>query len=217
MIRLFIVRHGRTAWNAAGRFTGQADPPLDAVGRRQAAILAEILQGIPFTAALTSDLRRVRETAEIILTGRGLSPVSAPRLREASFGEWEGLTYAEIAARDRERLKSWEADPPRTPPPGGESLEELAARLGTLLAELSAGREGQNVLLVTHGGPARVLLCLTLGVPLERHWRFGLANGGLAVLEFYEGEGILVELRNPVGPGGKAGTRLRRFWEPSRS
>ncbi|MCL6613765.1 MAG: alpha-ribazole phosphatase [Firmicutes bacterium] len=199
MIRLLIVRHGRTSWNEAGRFIGQMDPPLDAAGRAQAEALAELLKGVPFEAAFTSDLRRAEETAEIILRGRSLSPFSDPRLREASFGEWEGLAYTEIAARDRERLKRWEADPRQTPPPGGESLNDLAARLRTLLAELLGDHEEQNILLVTHGGPARVLLCLALGVPLEKHWKFNLANGGLAEVEFHGGEGILVELRNPGG------------------
>ncbi|MGQ9779611.1 MAG: alpha-ribazole phosphatase [Bacillota bacterium] len=202
MTRLFLVRHGRTAWNAAGRFTGQMDLPLDEAGRAQAEALAELLAGVEFDLAITSDLTRAEETARRILAGRKVPLFFDPRLREASFGRWEGRTYAEIAAEDPVLLKTWEDDPERVAPPGGESLADLAARVGTVLAEVLREHEGATVLFVTHGGPARVLLCLVLGVPLERHWQFGLGNGGLAILEFYDREGILMGLWNPpFAPG----------------
>lgn len=189
MTRLLVVRHGRTSWNEMGRFTGQMDPPLDAAGRAQARALARLLRGVRIDLALTSDLIRAEETARTILEGRGLPLLLEPRLREASFGRWEGLTYAEIAAEDPDLLKAWEDDPLHAAPPGGESLADLAARVGAVLDELLRDRGDATVLAATHGGPARVLLCLALGVPLARHWQFGLGNAAWRSWSFTTGRG----------------------------
>ena len=99
MGRWFLVRHGETDWNAAGRAQGQSQVPLNAAGRAQARALATRLRPLRFSAAYASDLRRVTETAAAILYGRDLPLVPSPALREKCFGEWEGMTFAELEAR----------------------------------------------------------------------------------------------------------------------
>ena len=99
MGRWFLVRHGETDWNAAGRAQGQSQVPLNAAGRAQARALAARLRPLRFTAAYASDLCRVTATAAAILHGRELPLVTLPALREKSFGEWEGMTFAEVETR----------------------------------------------------------------------------------------------------------------------
>ena len=94
-----VVRHGRTAWNAAGRFQGQSDVPLDDEGRAQARAVGTMLASDAFDRAFASDLSRASETARIVLGERDVSLVLDERLREMRFGEWEGLVWNEIVER----------------------------------------------------------------------------------------------------------------------
>jgi len=101
MTFLFLIRHARSTWNAEGRMQGQADPPLDDVGREQARALAERLRGEPFRAIYSSPQARARQTAEIAFA-RHNPPVPITfddRLKERDLGEWTGLTIAEVEAR----------------------------------------------------------------------------------------------------------------------
>lgn len=151
---LLLARHGETDWNAAGRWQGHADPPLNAVGRRQAEELAVVLAPSPPHAVYSSDLVRARETAVIVAQRLGLGGVvTDERLREVDVGEWSGLSMAEVEARyprgaDRRRAggTGWER---------GESYEVMAGRVLAALRELAAAHEGETLLVVTHGGPLR--------------------------------------------------------------
>ncbi len=208
MVRLMLVRHGQTAWNAAGRYQGQTDVPLSDVGRRQAQALGRRLAAEEIHAVYASDLRRAGETAEIIArsradVGRPPWPMHAePRLREMAFGAWEGLTYEEITARDPQGLAAWQADSLHVAPPGGETLTQLAARVRSLLDDVVAAHSGQAsapsrcVLLVAHGGLLRVLLCLALGLAADFHWRFHLDVASLSALLLYDTDAVLVGLND---------------------
>src|SRR2546425_2921355 len=96
---LLLVRHGETDWNREGRFQGHADPPLNDLGRKQAAELAATLAGEEVTAVYASPLRRAFETAELIASARGLRPVPVEALREVDVGSWQALAPAQVAAR----------------------------------------------------------------------------------------------------------------------
>lgn len=177
-MELLCVRHGQTAWNAARRFQGQTDVPLDTEGRLQAAALAAHLRGVPIDRALSSDLSRARETAETILAGRGIDLGVEPRLREMRFGEWEGLDWSQITERHPDLPKDSWSDPRRYIPAGGESFEEVNARVGALVEELraSAGSE-ERILLVTHAGVLHSLFAVLrpAGLPPLR-LRFATAS-----------------------------------------
>lgn len=157
MTHLYLVRHGETAWNAEGRYQGQANPALNEQGIAQAHRLAEMLRGIEFDVAYTSDLERARSTAEII-GGDEIFFFTDPRWRELSFGAWEGKRFEEIAEHDSERLRDWVKDPTGNPPPEGESLRALAERVKEAASELCTEYPDGNVLVVTHGGPIRCLV-----------------------------------------------------------
>jgi broad specificity phosphatase PhoE len=152
-VELVCVRHGRTAWNAVRRFQGRTDVPLDDEGRAQARSLARLLAGDRFDAAVASDLSRARETAEIILAGGPPPLVLDERLREMAFGTWEGLTWDEIVVRYPEAADRDPARPRFFTPEGGESFEDVCARIAPALADVAArvGPDGR-ALVVAHAG-----------------------------------------------------------------
>lgn len=195
MTRLLLVRHGLTDWNAAQRFQGHCDIPLNQAGQRQASALAERLAGEFFQAIVTSDLQRAQATALAIAACQTCPVVIEARLREIGFGDWEGLTYAEIAICDPSGLVAWEEDILENAPPGGETLNQLAGRVQAALDELLLAHEGETLLLVAHGGPLQVLVCLALGLPLEMYWHFHLSPGSLSEIAVYP-QGAIVNLLN---------------------
>jgi broad specificity phosphatase PhoE len=152
--RLLLVRHGESTWNARGIWQGQADPPLSALGERQAAAAAAALTH-RVVAIHTSDLARARRTAELLAVGLALPSEAVrvdARLRERDAAAWSGLTRAEI----EERWPGWLAA--RRTPPGWETDDALVTRTVAALRDLVADPpEGDGiVVVVTHGGNVRV-------------------------------------------------------------
>lgn len=149
---LLLARHGETDWNAVGRWQGHADPPLNAVGRRQAAALAARLSTAGIDIVASSDLRRARETAAIVATTLGLPVVEDSELREIDVGSWSGLTRAQVAERFPEGFARWQAGEIGH---DGETRDQLAARIERALLRLGGEHAGRRVLVVTHGGAIR--------------------------------------------------------------
>ncbi len=187
--RLWLVRHGATTWNLEGRFCGESDIPLSPLGLEQALWLRGQLQSARIMTIYSSDLVRARLTAEL-LAPQYLSVAATALWRELAFGRWEGLTYAEIAALPENDLRFF-TDSLHFAPPAGESLLDLSRRVQqgfALLLEAAhatalAGNRLDDVVLVSHGGPLRVLLCQLLHVPLEYQWQFQLAPGSLSAFD----------------------------------
>jgi alpha-ribazole phosphatase len=184
--RLWLVRHGLTDWNTQQRFCGRSDIPLSAQGRVQATWLAEQLQNETIAAFYTSDLVRARETTEIIVQQRTPTiPIRlSPAWRELDFGDWEGLTYEQITEQFKDRL-SFFTDPEHSSPPNGESQAHLQQRVKDELSAIvhSDVSPAGDMVLVSHGGPLRILLCSILGMPLQRQWRLRLDHGSLSAID----------------------------------
>ena len=185
--RLWLVRHGLTTWNTQQRFCGHADIPLSARGRAQARWLARQLQNEAIAGIYASDLARARETAEIIANQRARAvPVKVSAAwREMGFGAWEGLTYAAIAEQFKDQLGFF-TDPEQCSPPGGESLAQMLQRIQAGLAAITCSSgspmEG-DIVLVSHGGPLRILLCSVLEMPFAHHWQLRLDPGSLSAID----------------------------------
>lgn len=162
--RLLLWRHGRTEWNATGRFQGHLDPPLDEEGRRQAALAAPHLLAAGLspeeTVVVSSDLSRATETAEALTVLLGVPLRLDARLREHGMGLWEGLTRAEVAERYPGQFADWLAGRPIRGR-GGEEAAAVAERAVAALADLPAA--GVAV-VVTHGGTAGRLMERLLGI-----------------------------------------------------
>ncbi len=176
--RLVLWRHGRTEWNATGRFQGQADVGLDSVGRDEAAQAARVLAAFDPVALYSSDLSRAYETATFLAELVDLPIQTDKRLREIHVGSWEGLLGSEIRAQNpdlAERL--WLGEDVRRSPTG-ESPREVAERVAEVLGEIAeAAPDGSTVIVATHGLAGRVGACRFVGLPFE-HWRVmgGLSN-----------------------------------------
>ena len=177
---LYLARHGETDWNAAGRWQGQTDVPLNERGRAQARELAALARGLGVAAVASSDLLRARATAEIVAAALGLEVGALhPDLRERCFGCFEGLTREEVAARHPEAWSRYLADPGPAPP-GGETRAELLGRLLPALAAAAASLPAP-LLVVLHGGSMRALLAehaAELPRPSSPSWPLhGIGNG----------------------------------------
>lgn len=164
---LFFLRHGETDWNLEGRLQGQRDIPLNDVGRVQAEEAGRRLGGLlshpedlPW---LVSPMTRTRETAEIAREALGLHPpfyTLEDRLKELTFGSWEGLTWPEVEQSDPSGAKARERDKWSFVPPGGESYAMLTDRIAGWLATVH-----QDSIIISHGGVARALMVLLAGSP----------------------------------------------------
>jgi broad specificity phosphatase PhoE len=171
-VELVCVRHGQTAWNAERRFQGHTDIPLDDEGRAQAQSLAVHLRDESFDIAVTSDLDRAATTAGLICAGRAIAVERDPELREMRFGAWEGLTWNEIVARWPELATAHETSPRTYTPEGGETYEELGARVMRALARITdrLAPDGR-ALVVSHAGVMHALVRGLLGAEAEASMR----------------------------------------------
>jgi probable phosphoglycerate mutase len=160
---IHLARHGETDWNRELRWQGHSDPPLNALGREQARALAKSLAGIEIAAVYASDLRRASETAEIIAAGLELPVRLDPALRELDVGSWAGQTLDELAARYPEAVAHWRRTGERVWE-GGESHQEMAARVLAAIASIAADNADAEVLVVSHGGPMGFLRTLAAGL-----------------------------------------------------
>lgn len=188
-MRLFMVRHGETAWNREGRLQGQRDIPLDETGLRQAELTAGRFRGFPLDAVLSSPLRRAEATGRRIFEEAECeSFVTDPGFMEIHHGDWEGLTVREIAQKDASLLEEWHSCPERVrmPGPGGETLADVQRRAVSALKR-AMPNSGKDALLVTHGAVLKVLICHFLDVPLSCYWRLRIPNCGVSCIEFADG------------------------------
>ncbi|HJU29458.1 MAG TPA: histidine phosphatase family protein, partial [Candidatus Binataceae bacterium] len=171
---LYYIRHGETDFNRQGRLQGRRDTVLNAHGRLQAAECADVLRDLfardrrqaQDFGYISSPLKRARETMEILRAALDLEPhdykIDA-RLIEIAYGEWEGLTLPEIEARNSGVLTQRERDKWDFAPPGGESYQQLAARIGEWYRSLTS-----DVVVTAHGGGVRALMAILDVVPDEQ-------------------------------------------------
>jgi broad specificity phosphatase PhoE len=199
--RLLLWRHGRTEWNAEGRFQGQLDPPLDGEGRTQAVRAAAQLATAGLSAAdtivVSSDLQRAVATATALTDLLQLPLLRDPRLREHGMGCWEGLTHDEVADRYPEQYADWRAGR-KVRGRGGEEPEHVADRAVAALADLPPAR---TALVVTHGGTAGRLMERLLGIDADHRRILGpLGNCAWSELRADEGRWRLIRHNTSVLP-----------------
>jgi probable phosphoglycerate mutase len=170
--RIIAVRHGETAWNVDTRIQGHLDIALNDTGHWQARQVARALADEPLAAVYTSDLQRAHATAQAIAQASGAPLVAEPGLRERSFGELEGRTFAEIEADLPEQARRWRQRDPHFAPTGGETLVQLRERIAATTHRLAAQHTEQLIVLVAHGGVLDMLYRLATGLDLQapRTW-----------------------------------------------
>ena len=176
MIRIVIVRHGRTAWNAdqgsQERFRGTVDLPLAAEGVEQARATARRLAGVPLTAIYASPLQRASRTAEIIAGPHNLTVQPLPGLRTLDYGDWAGLLHSEVAQRWPEQYQRWRQDPFALKIPGGDSTADLRGRAFAAVRHVLARHPDQStIVLVSHQAVTKALVCTLMELPDSAYWR----------------------------------------------
>jgi broad specificity phosphatase PhoE len=231
---LVLLRHGETEFIVDRRFQGQMEAPLSELGEQQAVLAGRRLSdvtaspplpvpaGPPF-AIVHSPLGRTTMTTELAVAEMWASDMDVPPLRadrgftEIGQGEWEGLTDVQITERFGDSLANWRRWPARFHAPGGESLDDVRARveaaLRRLLTDLAAGTEPGThdrsqvlgyedeshdrrrwALIVGHGGVFRVVTCVLLGLPMDHFWNFDFGLAAITVIEIRAGRAVLRSL-----------------------
>ncbi|MEQ8673663.1 MAG: histidine phosphatase family protein [Aggregatilineales bacterium] len=181
MTTLWLIRHGETAWNVEKRFQGGMDQPLNTVGEAQAQKLVPRLQAEHFDAIYASDLTRVLQTAHH--AGYPIERLQKDaRMREISFGIFEGLTWEEILVEHPELSAEWVKDRSRNQH-GGDSLDMVAERVSAFLAYVLETHPKERVLIFAHGGTLAIMITILLGVPTNKWWQFRLDNTSISILE----------------------------------
>jgi broad specificity phosphatase PhoE/ribonuclease HI len=192
--RMLLLRHGQTELSVQRRYSGRGNPALTGLGRRQADAAAAYIAGRGGIAAVvTSPLQRAYDTAAVAGKALGVDVVVDDDLIETDFGAWEGLTFAEAAARDPELHRKWLRDT-SVAPPGGESFDAVHRRVRRACDRIIAEYGGATVLVVSHVTPIKTVLQLALDASSSILYRLHLDLASLSIAEFY--------------PDGKASVRL---------
>jgi broad specificity phosphatase PhoE len=165
---LLFIRHAET--DLAGRFCGHSNPPVNERGLRQVEQLLNVLKNESIDCVYSSDLSRSLSTADAIGRAFGLLPIVLPGLREIDFGEWEGLNWKEIEARDRAYAQQWSRDYPKLPAPGGESFEAFRSRVLRQMNFLLSVSSQRCSAVITHAGVMRVVLRSLCGLDEQDAW-----------------------------------------------
>ncbi len=196
--RVVLVRHGVTDFTSEGRLDGRGgpDPALNATGRQQAVAagrsVAALVQGHP-ARVMTSSLTRAVETGASVAAALGVDPEADPDWDEQSFGDWDGRAVHDLVDSERDAFRALRDDPTFRPP-GGESHEELVARIVPAWERVVTA--GGTTVVVCHRKPIIVVLGHLLGLPHDRAWRLAAAPGSLTAVEVWDDGEVSVAFTN---------------------
>ena len=191
-----LLRHGETVHTAEKRFSGAGglDPELSSVGKEQARAVAARLAAAgaaskgagAIAAVISSTMRRTRQTADAVASDLGLPVREVEGFRECAFGEWEGLTFAEVREQWPDELAAWLEDA-TIRPPGGESFDDVRRRVKVARDQVLARHPGRTILVVTHVTPIKLLVREALGAPMAALYRMELSPATLTEVQWYSG------------------------------
>lgn len=191
--RFILVRHGETAANREMRYIGSRDDELTERGQQQAQQVVAALAELPIAAIYASPRLRTQATAQPLAARLGLSIATADELRENAFGSWEGMSRDEVLNHSPEyaaQLHAWERDP-SIAPPGGESIAAMAERVESFVQSLCERHPNQSIALVSHVGPIKALIAVTLGVAPGSVQRMFLDPATLSVIDWSGSQRLL--------------------------
>ncbi len=180
-----LIRHGEPV-GGSGRYRGQIDDPLSEKGWQQ--MREAVADACPWQSIVSSPLSRCAAFAEELSQRHDLPLVLNESLQEIGFGEWEGLTKAEISNNDPEALHRFYDDPVANSPPGAETLQQFQTRIKEAWNAVAASHVGEHVLVVAHAGVIRMIVCYVLATPLQSMFRIHVPNAGISRIRI-DGEG----------------------------
>jgi alpha-ribazole phosphatase len=185
MTRLLLIRHGETDYNLNKRYCGFSNPPLNASGISQAESLAKQVEDFDVAAVYSSDLLRAIQTAEIVFPKHQIKTI--PDFREFNFGIFEGLNYSELIEKYPGLHRDWISNPLNVLLPNGEEFSRFRKRVSSALSHIISLNRNKTIVLVTHSGPIRLILCEVFGYGLERFWEVNHENATFSIIDYPEG------------------------------
>jgi broad specificity phosphatase PhoE len=189
MLRLLLVRHARTTWNAEGRVQGGG--ALDEFGRAQAVALAERLRDEHLDAIYASNTLRARQTAQAVARVHRLKVLERNLLRDLDYGRLAGAFLADFQRERPGLIEQWRDHPETVQFEDGGSLSELRGRISRFLADIYAKHPSGTVLASTHDSPVRVVASIALGLDDSQHNRPDLVTANAAINVFEIDQGIV--------------------------
>jgi broad specificity phosphatase PhoE len=202
MTQLLLVRHGTTAFNTEHRFLGRTDTGLSPLGFRQVERLRDYLAGEKMNAVYCSDLNRAMTTAEIIRGDRAIPITHCSELREWDYGVCEGLTFGEIKERHPDlatRLIPFSRD---VVFPEGEAFQYFVERSSGFLERIKRHGPSETILVVSHNGPVRTLICRLLGISLDHWWQMRIDVASLSIVELNPRGAFVLRLNDTFATRG---------------
>ena len=200
---LYLLRHGEIDWPRRDCFIGHTDAPLSSAGRDQILAWRDHFRDLAFGAVWSSDLLRAVQTAELLSPGRESHIRTNRELRELNLGEWEGLPRDQVRAAHPDLWKARGEDLAGFHPPGGESFSELQSRAVSCIHRICA-EELERILIVTHAGVIRILVCMILEVPISNLFRIHIDYAGLTIIDFKHAVPIRAVNALPIGKANTA-------------
>jgi broad specificity phosphatase PhoE len=191
MSRVYLVRHGQTAWNVGEIFRGRVDIPLDETGKQEVHLAGEALKDETLHAVYSSPLSRSMETAENIAKFHNISVTPLDAIVDISYGEWEGLENQEVQKKYPELHDLWLREPHKVKFPKGESLDEVRSRTMAALDELIVKHRDENFALVAHRVPNKVICCALLGLDNSHFWRIQQDTASTNLFTYQNGNWII--------------------------
>ena len=185
--RIVLIRHGQTVWNKGDRFRGQIDLALDDTGELQARAIARRVGSLPITHMYCSPLKRAAHTARPLAELRRIHVHPLPAFNDIDYGEWQGLSPAEVAAKQPDLYRQWRTRPDTVTFPGGESLEVVRARAVAQLRDLVDACSGETIAIVSHKVVCKLFILHVLGLDSSHFWCVEQDNGAINILESQNG------------------------------
>ncbi len=183
-MKLYLIRHGQTDWNVAGKIQGSTDIPLNEMGKKQAACLAKGMEKRPVSRVFTSTLSRAYETAKAIGDSQNVPVYGLLELQEVNYGYWEGLTMEEIEQRYPKELQQWYLSPVEVAPPGGETQTQVYERCKAAIDHILEQGDG-DVAVVSHGATVVFLLEYMLdGTGRDEEDDIIVGNASISTVEY---------------------------------
>jgi len=191
MTRIYLVRHGQTAWNKEEIFRGRTDVPLNETGLREAQLAGEYFREMEIHAIYSSPLLRALETAQKIAEVQRLEVRSLQGIIDMCFGEWEGQSLKDVQEKDGQRFQQWKNEPHLVKIPGGETLDEVRDRAMAVLDKTIQSHSGKTLLFVSHRVVNKVILCSILGLDNSHFWQIGQNTTAINLIQHRDGKYVL--------------------------
>jgi alpha-ribazole phosphatase len=188
---ILLVRHGETDYNKKLRYQGHLDIDLNETGYDQAQKISKRISTKEIDEIYSSDLKRARNTAELIAAPHNQKVRSREGLREINVGDWEGLNYDDLNKQYPELSRKWFDNPASVRLPGGEMLSEFQTRVVDSFEEIIDSSKGEKIVVTAHGGTIRVWLAHLLKVPLNKNRQIEIHNTSLSIVKVFDGYPVI--------------------------